>query len=390
MTKGIAPDPDNATLFAGVKIFFTETGGAGELDLGIIDSLDINHVIESLKLWSNRGGQREVVKEVPTTRELDFPIELMEFTADHLRMYFAGGQITSAGGGSASKTDQKLILTGANPVSLGPYYGLSAVTVRQFLDKVFRYDGEAFIDNSAEADTTGGTPFAGISATDEYLFLGKATKFNQVYFDLAVNGDYGDGLTWKYWNGSEWAAIVGGAGAGLDMEADGVFSHTPQSDWAKTTVNGQNLYWLRASAGTVTTPATVNCIRQNGVAGTDYVVIPGQSAAPRSQGAIMRVAGGMFEDGEEVKVSFTYETWSGLSMPLSGSSYLEGSARIEIFPNPELGMRLEFIHSKVQVRPNGNITGNDQDWTRLPLLLKFLYDENNPDAPRGRLIVYDS
>ena len=129
----------------------------------------------------------------------------------------------------------KLALAGAVLQSVGQYYGLSGVTVRQFLDKVFLYNGAAFVDHSAEADTEAGTPFDALIDANDFLYLGKATRFKELYANLAVTGSY-TGLFWEYWDGDEWKALVtSGAGDGLD--ADGPITFTPPVDWAKTTVN---------------------------------------------------------------------------------------------------------------------------------------------------------
>ena len=214
-------------------------------------------------------------------------------------------------------TDLKLALAGTVLQSVGQYYGLSGVTVRQFLDKVFLYNGAAFVDHSAEADTEAGTPFDAMIDANDFLYLGKATRFKEVYANLAVTGSY-TGLVWEYWDGDEWKALVtSGAGDGLD--ADGPITFTPPVDWAKTTVNSQNLYWIRATATAVTTPATVNCIRQNCVVNTDYVLDAGLAGEEgRLPGRIGRLATGMLVDGEEVKVSFTYTTWASAQFPIAG------------------------------------------------------------------------
>jgi hypothetical protein len=61
------------------------------------------------------------------------------------------------------------------------------------------------LDNSAEADSLGGSPFTAMEDANDILYLGKNTKFKEVYFDLQTNGSY-TGIAWEYWDGDSWAA----------------------------------------------------------------------------------------------------------------------------------------------------------------------------------------
>jgi len=194
------------------------------------------------------------------------------------------------GAGSAAAVDQKLILNGQLPVSIGKY-GISAVTVRQFLNKCLVYDGAAYTDLSAEADSLAGTPFDLLGGTDDFVYFGKATKFKELYLDLAVNGNY-TGVAWEYWGGSAWQPLVTG-GAGHSLNADGKVNWTIPADWATTIVNSSDpLFWVRVKCTAVTIIATCNCARQNAVQNTDYIVDPGQVANSLLNGRIGRLAAG--------------------------------------------------------------------------------------------------
>jgi hypothetical protein len=379
---------ENYTVPGGVKLFFDD--GAGERDLGNITDLDIEPGTEELEHFSNRSGKRMKDKILVLEEKLNIKFKFDEPVIENLRYYFKGGDIETVGAGTANKTDQKLTLTGELLRSVGQYFGLSAVTVRQFLDKVFRYDGAAYEDNSAEADSLGGTPFTALADTDDILYLGKNTKFKEVYFDLQTLGSY-TGLAWEYWNGTAWSALsVSGAGAGLD--ADGPVAFTPPVDWAKTTVNGQNLYWIRASATGVTTAATVNAIRQDLAQNTDWVLDPGQAGADgRLPGRIGRLAGGKLTDGEEVKVSFTYTTWEQMRFPIASSNFIEGSARLEVHPDVGRGLRFDAVFPKVMLKPDGAISLDDKTWLAAGMNLEVLDDsENHPDAPFGHYVSYEN
>jgi hypothetical protein len=225
---------------------------------------------------------------------------------------------------------------------------------------------------------------------NDFLYLGKVTRFKELYANLAVTGSY-TGLVWEYWDGDEWKALVtSGAGDGLD--ADGPITFTPPVDWAKTTVNSQNLYWIRASATAVTTPATVNCIRQNCVVNTDYVLDAGLAGEEgRLPGRIGRLATGMLVDGEEVKVSFTYTTWASAQFPIAGASFIQGAARLEVHPDSGRGIRFDVIIPKCILKPNGAIGLDDKKWLEVPMTLEALDDTaNTPQAPLGYYKSYEN
>ena len=379
---------ENYTVPGGVKLFFDD--GTGERDLGNITDLDIETGTEELEHYSNRSGKRTKDKIIVLEEKLTIKFKFDEPVIENLRYYFKGGDIENVGAGTNTKTDQKLTLTGTLLHSVGQYYGLSSVTVRQFLDKVFLYDGAAYVDNSAEADTLGGTPFSAMADANDTLYLGKATKFKEVYSDLQVNGSY-TGLVWEYWDGDSWATLtVSGAGSGLD--ADGAITFTPPNDWAKTTVNGQNLYWIRAKATAVTTAATVNCFRQNLTQNTDWVLDPGQAGEEgRLPGRIGRLAGGKLVDGEEVKVSFTYTTWTSARFPIAGSNFIEGSARLEVHPDTGRGLRFDANFTKCMLKPGGAVGLDDKKWLEVPMTLEVLDDsENTPEAPFGYYVSYEN
>jgi hypothetical protein len=381
---GLAPNIDNYTVPGGIKLFFND--GSGERDLGNIAELNMEPNTDELEHKTNRGGKRRTDKVLTIEDKLTFKFKLDEPVIENLKYFFRGGNIESQGAGAGSRTDDKLTLDDTAFVSVGPYYGLSAVIVRQFLDYVFLYDGADYVDNSAEADTLDGTPFDGLKDSNDKLYLGKLTRFKEAYFDFAVNGSYGS-RTWEYWNGSAWSALVV-SGTAEPMNADGKISFTPPSDWAQTMVNGATAYFIRVSVASVTTPATVNEIRQNGVLNTDYTLDAGSAAASRRQdGRLARISGGMFADGEEVKVSFSYATWTSFKMGLFTGAIVEGSARLEMHPLSGMGIQHDYIFPKAVIKPGGSVPFDDTKWMEVPFELQVLDDsENNPDYPMGYIL----
>ena len=374
--------PNIENLFiACVPKFYFDTGN-GERELGLIEKPPAAELKSTeVKVYNSQDGKRRLKKLFSTEEELSLEMILQEAVAANVQAYFKGGALETVGAGSAAIVDQALILAGEVPASLGKY-AISAETVRQFLNKVFMYNGSAYTDHSAEADAVGGTPFETLVDANSRLYLGKATPFKEVYFDFAVPGVYG-AVVVKYWNGSIWTAVADLAGAADVLDADGKMNWTLPTDWAITTVNGYSGYFLQISATTPwTTPATVNHIRQNAVKNTDYIVDPGQVTPELLVGRIGRLAAGFLAAGEEVKVSFTHTTWSSLRFPVATENYISGSARLAF--RPADGFWWNFIIPSCQLKPNGKLTFDDKNPMELPMLLQVLDDSaNTPAAPYG-------
>jgi hypothetical protein len=209
------PNLQNITMPGGIVLNFDL--GVGMRDLGeiVADSLSIEPKSTEYTFESQRSGKLRTAKIFSIKEELTLKFKLVEPVIDNLRPFFKGGAITVVGAGTATAADQKLSLSGELPASVGKY-GISAVTVRQFLDKCCRYDsvGAAYVDNSAEADSLAGTAFEVLAAAGDYCYFGKASKFQEIYLDLETLGVY-TGVVWEYWNGTTWSALVtAGAGDG--------------------------------------------------------------------------------------------------------------------------------------------------------------------------------
>ncbi|MFA5381864.1 MAG: hypothetical protein WC356_01775 [Candidatus Micrarchaeia archaeon] len=378
-----APSLDNITIPGGIVLNFDE--GSGMRDLGEIvpDSLSIEPKTEELKVKSQRSGKLRTLKTFAIDEEIVMKFKLIEPNTDNLRPFFKGGAVTVVGESTEAVVDEAVTLNGELPSSLLGY-GVSSVTVRQFLDKVFLYDdsAEAFVDHSVEADSLAGTPFDTLEEAGDLLYLGKATPFTEVYFDFAVPGEYG-AVVVKYWNGSAWAAVSNLAGAGAALAADGKMNFDLPADWATALVNGYTGYFIQISATTPwTTVATVNAIRQNAVRNTDYIQDPGQVAGGLLQGRIGRLAAGFLADGEEVKVSYTKTTWESLRFPMATAEFQEGSARLDFAPST--GLTGKYHISKCQLKPDGTLSFDPKKEMQLGMTLEVLDDyANNPTEPFG-------
>lgn len=381
------PNITNYTVPGGVKLFFDD--GTGERDLGNIVSLDITPGTDELEHYTNRSGKRAKDAVLTLEEKLSLKFKVDEPVLENWQYFLKGGSAELVGEGTASKVDQKLVLDGTKFMSVGAFYGLTSVSVRSFIDYCFVYEASAFVDNTLEADSAGGVSFEGPNTADvDYLYIGKLTKFKQLYFDVTVGGSYAT-PKWEFWNGSAWTEFSPTGEA--DLSQDGTVVFGTLTDWAEKEVNGYTAYWVRFSAGTVTTPVTIAAIRKAAVVNTDFSLDAGQAGAEgRLPGRIARIAAGIFEDGEEVKVSFTYATWTGQRFAISGVSFPTGSARLEVHPSAGRGLQFDIEIPKCQLKPDGNISLDDKKWMEMGITLEVLDNSSlTPTYPYGRFVIYE-
>jgi len=96
-------------------------------------------------------------------------------------------------------------------------------------------------------------------------------------------------------------------------------------------------------------------------------------------------------DGEQVKVTFTYPTFTSQVSNLVQVGSIEGSARLEVHPQSGRGLSFDIEIPKCQLKSNGDLSLNDQEFMGIPLQLAVLDDtEGTPTYPYGRIIVYDA
>jgi len=119
------------------------------------------------------------------------------------------------------------------------------------IGKAIADDGGVMTDetaaaNDAVADDVTLMPAA--PAADDAYYFGASAMFNILHITVSTNGSWSGTYTYEYWDGDEWKAVsdlsdpTNGFTAGT-----GTFdiTWTCPTDWQTTTVDGNDLYWVR-------------------------------------------------------------------------------------------------------------------------------------------------
>lgn len=128
--------------------------------------------------------------------------------------------------------------------------------------KVYLYDG-SYNDHTTAAGVEGDTAIELMSAASDYLYVGYGSAFQGISFEFDTRGSNYALLPQIYHSGaSAWVGLTSEVDTLSDQtsnfSSDGRISWSlagTGSGWSITTVNAQNLYWVRLK--TTTVPVTV-------------------------------------------------------------------------------------------------------------------------------------
>lgn len=140
-------------------------------------------------------------------------------------------------------------------------------------DAVWVWDNSAgaYINNTVEAQTGGGTAFSVLADTVDYVYIGSRSRFDLALFIVAVGGTIGSPV-WEHYNGASWVRIVfdrtiarynflisGGEQFDnlVDTAALAFSAGTPHAGAPPDTTAR---YWIRISTASVTTAPTISAI----------------------------------------------------------------------------------------------------------------------------------
>jgi hypothetical protein len=144
------------------------------------------------------------------------------------------------------------------------------------LDLFLLDDGGSFSDDTTDANDAGAGDIAlmpGTEAVNDAAYIGMHYPFGRVGFDLGTAG-VGNTITWEYYNGS-WTTIPNSTDATTGLTSSGEFSFQPPDDWARTTADGKEAFWIRArvSAASYSTVPVGDTIYINGTSAGAAVAI---------------------------------------------------------------------------------------------------------------------
>lgn len=124
-------------------------------------------------------------------------------------------------------------------------------------------DGGVMTDETAAAneDTANDMTLlpADVVAEDAYYFGHLTERFQQIMLKIGTQGVWVGTITWEYYNGSAWVAVTGIVDGTIGFTAAvGTYDvkFTMPADWARTTVQTIEAFWIRARVSAFTSVET--------------------------------------------------------------------------------------------------------------------------------------
>lgn len=140
------PSIDNLTIPGGIALFFDH--GTGMVDMGLIDSVDLEAKSTELEYWSNRSGKRRKAKVFSIEEALTMTFKLNEPVVANMQAFFKGGTLTPVTAGTAAVVDKLVTLHGLRMTSVGDC-GLTAVSAKTLADVPLTINVDFIVDPGA-------------------------------------------------------------------------------------------------------------------------------------------------------------------------------------------------------------------------------------------------
>lgn len=171
-------------------------------------------------------------------------------------IYFTADEVTSLG---ITWEDPYTIQIDGNPTL--PWTSDTATTA---LDKAIADDGGSQTDETSEANSAAADDMTLLPATpagDDAYYYGDSSKFDLLTINIGTQGDGTWEITWENYNGStgDWTAISGVTDGTSHYEAatgNRDVSFSIPANWGLTTVDGDNLYYIRSRVSSYTSVTT--------------------------------------------------------------------------------------------------------------------------------------
>lgn len=117
---------------------------------------------------------------------------------------------------------------------------------RVSFNEVWKYDNNDYVSISDEVNNTDDTfNLFSNGNTDDVLYLGCEYRFTKIWFNFFTTGSGGT-VSYSYYNGNSWTSLSVTDNTNNLTSNDSVSWDLP-SDWSNTSVNNENLYWIKIS-----------------------------------------------------------------------------------------------------------------------------------------------
>jgi hypothetical protein len=182
----------------------------------------------------------------------------------------AGGVIQAAGGAPF-----RIEAIDTN-IDVAAYFGVTMIGPSALYDDQVRNfkvedNGTGFTDDTLDANdaNTGDAPaMPTTQALNDASYFGHDEKFYEVNIDLgtAKTGTWTG--TWEYYNGSTWASLTDVTDGTSNYATTGpqTVTYAMPDNWAKTTIDSDNRYWVRFRISSFTSSGTAPVIDECSVA----------------------------------------------------------------------------------------------------------------------------
>lgn len=113
---------------------------------------------------------------------------------------------------------------------------------------VFHDDDSSFIDFSDEAENYLRDKLALVLTTSDFLYVGLYKPFDRIYTDMDTANTNTSVFTGEFFDGSNFVSLTNFKDKTNGMSRSGFMRwDRAQTDWALTTINGQEAFWVRFS-----------------------------------------------------------------------------------------------------------------------------------------------
>ncbi|MDD3007059.1 MAG: right-handed parallel beta-helix repeat-containing protein [Candidatus Pacebacteria bacterium] len=133
--------------------------------------------------------------------------------------------------------------------------------VDKAIDTAIADDGGSYTDETTEANESTTNDMAllpAAPAVDDVYYFGYDYRTRKVTLNISTAGVGTYTITWEYYDGSTWTALSGvtDGTTGFTVAGTNDITYTLPTDWAKTTINSTEKYYIRAKVSAFTSITT--------------------------------------------------------------------------------------------------------------------------------------